>query len=140
MDAYNPRGGKQPEAKIQRDWIKMVVLRGWSVKATHGSELQYGFPDMFMTHAQHGHRWVDAKVKGRYRITAAQYDYWPELCRNGSGVWIITSASAFEYNKLFEPYNWHCYIPLGKDPERRALRAEMDEILKFYHTKKGNLK
>ena len=140
MDSYDPKGGQQPEAKLQKQFIKFLKLQKWSVKATHGSALQSGFPDLFATHKTFGYRWIDMKVKGRYRITPAQYDYWPELCRNGSGVWIIVDATLAEYNKLKQPYNWHCYIPLGKDPERRALRAEMDEIIGFYHTKAGNLK
>ncbi len=92
MDAFDPKGGIQPEARLQKKFIKFLRERKWCVKSTHGSVEQAGLPDLFLTHKLHGYRWVDMKVKGSYRITAAQYDFWPQLCRSGSGVHHIHPA------------------------------------------------
>jgi len=41
-----------------------------------------------------------------------------------------------EYNKLFEIFNWHTYIPTTQDPERKKLKIEMHRITNFYHDRK----
>lgn len=151
MEPYIPQGGQQPEAKLQKMFIIFLLERGWWVKATHGSVEQSGVPDLFATHPEHGYRWIDIKVRGRYRITAAQYQDWPKFCRYGSGVWITSLPKSLigsrnkalcreemeaEYKKLWEPFNWYTYIPTTKDPERKLLKIEMGRIVNFYHDRK----
>lgn len=151
MEPFDPKGGQQNEAKLQKMFIAFLIERGWWIKATHGSVEQSGVPDLFITHPKYGYRWVDMKVRGRYRITAAQYQDWPQFCRYGSGVWIVSLPKTLvgsrnhklckeemerEYKQLWEPFNWHTYIPTTKDPERKKLKIEMNRMANFYHDRK----
>jgi hypothetical protein len=94
----------------------MLLIKGWYVKSTHGNMYQSGFPDLFACHSRYGQRWVECKLpegKGS-RFTDAQMEDFPKLCANGSGVWIITAATDFEYQKLFRPPNWYQYLTTWK--------------------------
>ena len=105
---------KGPEAKIQASIIKMLELKGWFVKVTHGNMYQSGFPDLFATHKMYGARWIEVKkpeMKGSV-FTTAQLNDFPRFCKNGSGIWILTSATESEYKKLFKKPNWSYYIHL----------------------------
>jgi hypothetical protein len=99
-----------PEYIIQKDLVKLLESKGWFVKETHGNQYQSGFPDLFCTHRIYGHRWIDVKVAGRYRITPAQRRDWPKFCKAGSGVWILVAATETEYKKLFRAHNWWHYL------------------------------
>ena len=57
----NPRKG--PEAKIQEAIIKKIKSLDWYVKSTHGNMYQSGFPDLFISHAKYGQKWVEVKNK-----------------------------------------------------------------------------
>jgi len=102
---------QRPEAIIQRRIESMLRQKGWYVLRTHGGMYQAGFPDDFACHKLYGQRWVEVKLpdmKGS-KFTKAQIEVFPELCKNGSGVWILMGDSLEEYNKLFEPANyWKC--------------------------------
>ena len=113
MNPLPPKKGR-PEAKIQDSIVKMLTLLGWYVHETHGSMFQSGFPDMYATHSRYGPRWVEVKLpdmKGS-KFTPAQMECFPKFCANGSGIWVLTAATDFEYQKLFKPYNWYHYIHL----------------------------
>ncbi len=99
-----------PEAIIQRDFTNFLKIRNWSVRSTHGSTFQFGFPDLFCCHKSYGARWVECKCPTGYKFTAAQMEYFPELNSHGVGVWIITAATENEYKKLFKPQNWWAYL------------------------------
>lgn len=103
---------KGPEAIIQESIIKMLRYKGWYVKAMVGNAYQHGIPDLFICHKRYGTRWVEVKLpdmKGS-RFTAAQLEDFPKFCANGSGIWILTSDSEAEYDKLFRPHNWNTYL------------------------------
>ena len=108
------REGKGPERKIQDDIIKFLKIRGWYVKETHGNMYQSGFPDLFITHLQFGHRWCEIKNPLQFSFTPAQLEEFPKFCRNGSGVWVLVAAIDFEYKKLWRPPNWTDYLILLK--------------------------
>ena len=111
MEQFRPQARKGPEAKIQKAIIEMLQSRGWFVKATHGNKHQWGFPDLWASHKQYGHRWVEVKNgDGSYSFTPAQLDAFPLFGQNGSGVWILKAATLEEYNKLFKPPNWLTYL------------------------------
>ncbi len=101
---------KGPEAEIQRAFIKLVKERDWFAKETHGNAYQSGFPDIYLTHRRFGARWVECKCPVGYKFTSAQIDTFPLISANGSGIWIITAATEFEYLKLFGPENWYMYL------------------------------
>ena len=106
------RKPKHPERGIQKAIIKMLQIRGWYVRVTHGSIYQSGLPDLFATHAEHGPRWIEVKLPRMIgsHFTSAQRDVFPKLTKNGSGVWILTAATVAEYEKLFRPCNWWVYL------------------------------
>lgn len=90
----------------------MLRYKGWFVKSTHGNIYQSGFPDLFCSHSDYGHRWVEVKLpdmKGS-KFTSAQLKEFPKFCANGSGVWILTADTEDEYEKLFKQYNWFSYL------------------------------
>lgn len=112
MKAFKPKSKHGPEWYIQQAIIKMLRDKGWYVHSTHGSMFQSGFPDIFATHKDHGHRWVEVKLpemRGS-KFTVAQLEHFPQLNANGSGVWILTAATDHEYRKLMDPPNWAYYL------------------------------
>ena len=115
MDAYKPR--KRPEAKVQKEVISYFRNKGWLVLPTHGNQYQHGFPDLFCTHSRYGPRWVEIKLpemKGSH-FTAAQLEYFPKLCANGSGVWIVTAPTLVQYEMVVkEPPNWWQYLATAR--------------------------
>ena len=101
------------EAKIQKAIISKLRSKEWFVKATHGNEFQAGFPDLFCANRKYGIRWVEVKLpdmKGSH-FTPAQLVYFPQFAAAGVGIWILTSDSDYEINKLFGPPNWYMYLP-----------------------------
>jgi len=116
MKPLIPKKKHGPEHEIQNDIIKFLRYRGWFVKPTHGNMYQSGFPDLFCTHYQYGHRWVEVKDPGRTGdpFTNAQREIFPLLCANGSGVWVMVAATEPEYQKLFKKYNWWQYTGVNK--------------------------
>lgn len=99
-----------PEARIQERVIAFLRMREWFVRATHGSEFQSGFPDLFASHRRYGQRWIEIKVKDAYSFTPAQRTEFPMFCSNGAGIWILVDATEEEYQKLFKPFNWWHYL------------------------------
>lgn len=111
-----PFKGKGPEARIQDAIMKKLTERGWFCKKTHGNMYQSGLPDIFATHKWFGHRWIEVKLpkmKGS-KFTPAQLKVFPEMCKHGSGVWILTSDSDKELEKLKQPFNWWKYLDVLK--------------------------
>lgn len=95
---------KGPEAILQEDWTTFLEARGWVVKSTHGGMFQAGFPDLWITHKDHGGKWAEVKLpdmKGS-RWTDAQKYWFPILTNHGTPIWIITTPCEQEYRKLFE--------------------------------------
>lgn len=114
MGAFNLEGAGRPEAQLQEKIIEFLQRRGWHVMPTHGNMYQKGFPDLFICHHDYGHRWVEVKLPDIWGFTPAQEENFPLICRNGSGVWIMTGANDIEYKKLWHPPNWHHYYVLLK--------------------------
>jgi hypothetical protein len=107
----------RPEDKI-RDRVKAYLQsQGWFVKVTHGNAYQDGFPDLFACHRKYGQRWIEIKLPNMRgsKFTAAQLEDFPQFVANGSGVWILTDDTEFEYNKLFKPPNWYQYLGVMKN-------------------------
>lgn len=88
----------------------MLRTKGWFVKETHGNMYQSGFPDLFATHKDYGHRWIEVKNPESYKFQRSQLLDFPRFCAAGSGVWILVAATPAEYKKLFQPYNWRSYL------------------------------
>lgn len=108
MDPYKPR--EKPEEKIQIAIINKLKILDWFVKPTVGNMYQSGFPDLFCCHSNYGHRWVEVKNPGHYRLTPAQIDWFPKMCAHGSGVWIVTSPDQVP-DVLMTPFNWYQFLP-----------------------------
>lgn len=112
MEPKKLKPKRGPEDIVQQAIIKQLRYLGWFVKETHGNIYQSGFPDLFCTHVDFGHRWVEVKLpdmKGS-KFTPAQIKTFPDLCAHGSGVWVLTSDREDEINKLFQPFNWYTYL------------------------------
>jgi hypothetical protein len=100
---------KKQETIIQKKIMEFLKLRDWYCKNTHGNIYQGGLPDIYACHRRHGTRWIEVKME-KYNFTPAQIDTFSELTAKGVGIWILTDATEFEYNKLFEPANWHWFL------------------------------
>lgn len=98
-----------PEKKIETEIREFLALRGWLVEKTHSSAYSSGWPDLMCWHPEHGLRWVDVKVKGRYHYTKSQCQTWPKWEGHGLGVWIMVAATEEEYAKLFDRPNFRDY-------------------------------
>jgi len=103
-----------PERIIQNDFVDMLKIKDWFVIETHGNEFCMGLPDLYCAHSRHGARWIEVKNPLAYRFTAAQLDVFPHLAAKGIGIWIVTAASEFEYQKLFRPANWYTFLNVWK--------------------------
>jgi len=116
MEAYDPGTVKGPEWIIQEKIMKMLRLKGWWVKRIHGNMYQGGLPDLYASHRVYGVRWIEVKLpsmKGS-KFTRAQLETFPEMCKNGSGVWVLTGDSKEEYKKLFSKHNWWSYCKIWR--------------------------
>jgi hypothetical protein len=114
MDKFKAKNysSSRPEAKVQASIVEMLERYKWFVKSTHGNAYTDGWPDLFACHQTYGQRWIEVKLpefKGS-RFTDAQLRDFPEFCRNGSGVWVLTSATDYEYKLLFRSPNYWVYL------------------------------
>jgi len=109
-------GNDGPEAKIQTAIITMLRQKGWYVKRLVGNAFQFGMPDIFATHKYFGIRLIEVKLPGMKgsRFTAGQLETFPLLCANGAGVWVLTAATQFEYEKLKTKPNWYQFLDTMK--------------------------
>lgn len=110
MNPLHQRAKRGPEAKIQDDLIKFLMVRGWHVMPTHGNECQRGFPDLYCVHPRYKQRWIEVKNPLKYKFTAAQLEHFPIVGAWSNGIWILTAATEYEYRKLFDPANWYSYL------------------------------
>jgi hypothetical protein len=104
------------ESKIQKAIKEYLVERAWFVKDTHGNMYQSGFPDLYCCHKMYGPRWIECKLPNMVgsHFTAAQLITFPKMTLHGSGVWVLTAATDYEYKKLFEQPNWHQYLDVWR--------------------------
>lgn len=107
-----PKSFKEKHGKeyyIQRDIIEFLRKRLWYIKSTHGNLYQSGFPDLYCSHHLYGARWVEVKYAEKYSFTRAQLENFPIMEQHGAKIWILTSATEAEYQKLFQKSNWETY-------------------------------
>lgn len=105
--------GKGPERIIQDNLIKFLELRDWHVMETHGNLYQKGFPDLYCVHEKFKQRWIEVKQPVNYSFTPAQKDNFPKISKV-AGIWILTAANDYEYQKLFGLPNWYQYLEVLK--------------------------
>ena len=114
MKQFQPKryGAAGPEATIQRDITTMLLNKGWYVVRVPGSKLLSGMPDLFATSSKYGQRLIEIKLPNMEgsRFTPAQLDRFPKLAANGSGVWVLTAATEYEYDLLFRAQNYWAFI------------------------------
>jgi hypothetical protein len=125
-----PRFRGTPEDTIQDRIISFLEDRGWLVEKMHGNAFQKGIPDLYcfnplLNRPEGLHRWIDVKVKGRYKYTKDQCQKWPKWEEKNLGVWIMVDATEEEYAKLFEAPNFRQYWKPHYDNYLRKI----DEIL-----------
>jgi len=135
MEPFKPRAANGEEFFIQNKWVDFFEHKGWLVERMIGNAFQQGIPDLYLFHPDHGARWCDIKVYGRYNYTSAQRHKWPLWDSYGLGVWIIGARNrkectkAFmikEYNEvMFNPPNWRNY---WKDSWNES--PDVDRLLK----------
>ena len=110
MKAKSFRPTEKPEERIQRLITEFLRIRDWLVRSTHGNIYQMGFPDLFCAHRKYGIRWVEVKNPISYSFTPAQVEFFPRMYAHGVGVWVLVDATEYEYQKLFQPCNYHAYM------------------------------
>lgn len=122
-----------PEAQMQARLLKRLRMEGWYAKETHGNEFVSGFPDIFACHISYGSRWIECKLPKGSRLEPSQRHTFLEFAKRKIGVWILTDAIDWEYNKLFKPANWHTFLEAfqthnrsSKIEKMKALRAQPD--------------
>jgi hypothetical protein len=87
-----------------------------------------GLPDLLVGHPKWGVRFLEVKNDGEYNFTRAQKLKFPVLDAFGFGVWILTSATEEEYQKLFGAPNWKDYWkPQWGEINVESLLEELDE-------------
>ena len=82
---------------------------------------QSGLPDLYAYHLLNGTRWIEVKIKDKYKFTPAQMATFPDFSAKGVGIWILTAATEAEYDKLFRPANWHTYLAVMKVNSRLGI-------------------
>jgi len=107
LQSFNKSG---PESVIQANLKAYLEARAWLVIETHGNAFQMGLPDLWCAHYEFGQRWVEVKNPEGYNFTPAQRQVFPMMMSKGVGIWILTAADEYEYQKLFNPPNWHCFL------------------------------
>lgn len=118
-----------PEWYIQKDLKEFLETRGWVVEVMHGNAFQRGIPDLYLFKKGFGERWVDVKHPEKYSFTKAQRIKWPHWDNKGIGIWILTAATQFEYDKLFAPPNWKDYWkPSWRVPTQDDIDTMLDEL------------
>lgn len=111
MKPLKPR--PELEISIRTKIIKALTLRGWYCKITHGNAKMSGIPDIFTCHRRFGQRWLEVKKPKGSRLTDPQYNVFHLLGTKNIGIWILTSDTDYEINKLQGPMNWYNYITTG---------------------------
>ncbi len=102
---------KSGPEKIIEDGLKAYLKAlDWLVIKTHGNEFQMGLPDLYCAHYTLGQRWIEVKNPEKYSFTPAQMEVFPAMQSKGIGIWILTAYDKYEYDKLFQPYNWHRFL------------------------------
>lgn len=140
MDPFKPRNKHGPEFYIQDLWVGFLEGKGWLVERLVGNAFQSGIPDIYIGHLQHGTRWIDIKVYGKYNFTKAQKQKWPEWEKFGIPIWILGAESREactlehmieEYELLFGKPNWRQYWKSSwdKQPDIDKLLDECDKEL-----------
>jgi hypothetical protein len=119
---------KGPEDIVQEEIVKMLTLKGWFVKETHGNMYQSGFPDLFACHSLYRQRWIECKLPKGSRLEESQLRDFPKLCANGSGVWILTAATEEQYNLLFQAPNWWHFLMHSKSANPTRYRGLKDGL------------
>lgn len=115
MEPFKPRNKHGPEYHIQNKWVNFLKMKGWHVERMVMGYLMSGIPDLLIGHPDHGMRFVDIKVYGKYSLTKGQRHTWPIWEKYGMGIWIVGATSAEEctkahmikeYEILMKPPNW----------------------------------
>lgn len=122
MDRPKIRGPRGPESIIQDAIMQMLRDKGWFVRATVGSTYMTGFPDLYACrrearglidpnklHLEGIQRWIEVKNPKSYKFTPAQVEVFPQISAQGVGIWVMTEATEHEYQKLWQPPNWHMW-------------------------------
>jgi hypothetical protein len=138
VDPFKPRAGHGPEYFIQDRWVTFLEGKGWHVERLTGNAFQHGIPDLYLGHPEHGCRWVDIKVYGRYSFTKSQRLKWPIWERYGIGIWILGADSKEtctkehmiqEHEILFGSPNWRDFWRSSWDekPDIDKMLEELDD-------------
>ncbi len=117
---------KDLEEVIQEAIIKELKLRDWHVMVTHGNLYQMGFPDLRVSHAEYGPRWLEVKRPVGYHFTRAQLVNFPKMCCHKDFIWIATTHIGVE-DTLMQPYNWYQYLPIVQHNSLMVRKAKVPQ-------------
>jgi hypothetical protein len=126
MDPTKIRKAHGPEYSIQKDVIRFLRQRGWHTERLVGVGIQFGLPDLFVTHKEYGIRFIEIKNEDKFGFTKAQKWKFPLLIKNGCGIWVLTDATEEQYDRLFKEPNLWDYL----SPSDCASQETIDEMLK----------
>jgi hypothetical protein len=131
MEPINIRSKHGPEYHIQNKWVKFLTAKGWHVERLIGNAFQSGIPDLLLMHPEHGIRFVDIKVDGKYSFTAAQKQKWPLWLKFGCGIWILSAKSSEDCTKshMVEQYERLFKGPNVMDFWKDSWHINLDKLL-----------
>jgi len=108
MNPFVPRKtvANGPEQIIQDAIILKLKKFDWFTQVIVGNAIQHGLPDLFVSHARMGMKWIEVKNPKAYSFTERQCQKFPLLHAAGVPIFVLFSADEDELLKLTQPPNW----------------------------------
>jgi hypothetical protein len=114
MDSFKPRRRRNPESNLTDEIREALVLDGWHTEKIHGSAMQEGLPDLYITKALRGggrlNKWLEIKMPTRRGnvFTNAQLEKFPVLSRNGTQIYVVDDVTKLPL--IYGDPNWYKYL------------------------------
>lgn len=95
-----------PEQIIQDAIITKLRKHDWFTQVIIGNAIQHGLPDLFVSHARLGMKWIEVKNPKAFSFTERQQQKFPLMHAAGVGIWVLFSDHEDELFKITKPPNW----------------------------------
>lgn len=104
------------EKDHENELRRLMRSLGWHTEKAHGNLFQKGWPDFYAMHpglkgVEGGRplqRWVEMKRPGQGELEQSQIILFRQWSSHGVGIWVLTTVA--DYDKLFQPPNWHWWL------------------------------
>lgn len=95
---------QKESVKVSGPLRKMLESRGWLTIKMHGNKYQSGIPDLYCTHPEHGHKWIETKLASG-SLTRSQRAMFKKLTDHGDSVYVIFDPNTV-FEVIFNKPNW----------------------------------